>query len=234
MILLLQLNGLRVLKGDSNMPGNRVFVEEALNWTKEKYLHRPVEIVIENIDKYGNCHGRVYFKSQNMSYDLLENGFAYVKVVGRPSNSINAFYDIEKQSRKAKVGMWGQRDKLVGFDGDLEDEEKDVDMTPFKGVLSEYISPGNFYVQRKDGSKLEIIQEEIANNHGKLKLLEEPVNVGTWCLAPFDGSLFRCRVTDKSKDGKRFTLEFVDFGNKDTFELSQLKKMPTALAKYHP
>lgn len=230
-ILLLQINGLKTVKTDSNMPGNQGFADEALIWTKERYLQRPCKIVIENVDKYGNCHGTLIMGKNNLAEDLLENGYAFVKTIGRPSRNIDRYTNIERESRSAKVGMWGKRDTLLGIDGDLE-AEKSADKTPFKGTLSEYISVNEFYVQRRDGCKLEQIQESIAEHHDKLTPLKEPVSVGTWCLAPFDGCLFRCKVTRTSKNGEFFDVFFVDFGNSDNFSIDKLKQMPLAVTKY--
>lgn len=233
-IILLQINGLRSVKSDQNMPGNEGFSQKAILWARERFSQRTVSVEIENVDKHGNCHGTVYFKGANISHQMLEEGFAYIKSMGRPTRHLNWLIPLEKKARAAKAGLWGQK-SLVGIEGDLDaDYEDEVDETPFRAQVSEYISPFEFYVQTPESSKIEQIQEGIAEYHDKLHPLVEPVNRDTWCLAPFDGCLFRCRVLRHDRQNDTFDVFFVDFGNVDNFPIDELKMMPPALNKFKP
>lgn len=229
-IILLQLNGVRSIKADPNMPVLNGFADEALIWVKEHYLQRNVKIEIENIDKLGNCHGTIYLGGDNITANILENGYAYVKTIGRTTRFYKEYEHKELEARKLKLGLFGHKELINSLDGDID--ATTFDRTPFKANVTEYISPTEFYLQNVEKSQVDEIQEMIAEHHGKLSTLEEPVNKDTWCLAPFDGCLFRCKIVRKK--GFEYVVTFVDFGNSDTFMLSDLKKMPSSLSKFPP
>lgn len=53
----------------------------------------------------------------------------------------------------------------------------------------------------------------------------------TLCMAPFDGGYFRCQILRKAKDNC-YDVQFVDYGNKDTFSVNDLYKIPPSVSYY--
>ena len=53
-------------------------------------------------------------------------------------------------------------------------------------------------------------------------------------MAPFDGGLFRAKVTRKHNKDNLYDVQFIDYGNKDTFAISDLWKIPASVSYYEP
>lgn len=95
------------------------------------------------------------------------------------------------------------------------------------------LSPHDFFVQNVDSCELETIEEKIAASYDKLEKLKAPIMDRTFCLAPFDGGIYRAQIIRKKKDNL-YDVQFIDYGNKDTIPVSELFKTPPAVATYKP
>lgn len=91
--------------------------------------------------------------------------------------------------------------------------------------------PHEFYLQNVDGKELSEIEEKISYEYNKLQKLKAPIMDKTLCLAPFDGGYFRAQILRKSKDNC-YDVQFVDYGNKDTFSVNDLYKIPPSVSYY--
>ena len=234
--IVVQLNGLKCIQKDHNVPSFDNFAEESINWTKKEVNQRTVRIEVENIDRYGNFHGAVFLGKVNIGELLVQKGLAYSETTGRDAARYeNEYKEAEAKAKASKAGFWG-RTKELGFSPDKQLNRRPLP-TAFKASATEIMRIDEFFVQDAMNSKVQQIQDYIDEHYDSLikpnKKLRAPVNRGTWCLAPFDDdeSFYRAKVTARAGDDA-VRLTFVDFGNRDVIEINKLYRMPQALTKF--
>merc|ERR1712179_376051 len=100
------------LQRDRTMPGG-VFQEgdpfgnEATTFIKEQIMQKEVEIEVETIDKGGNFIGWCFDGINNISVQLLEEGFASAFIMGGDrSNYASQIQSAEESAKRRKVRRW--------------------------------------------------------------------------------------------------------------------------------
>ena len=99
-------------------------------------------------------------------------------------------------------------------------------------------SPGKFWVQLADSqSNLDAIMEDLndPNTVGRLKpLAAEALLPGVACCCQYseDSQYHRVEVIAKTKNPTRFKVSFVDYGNCEMVDLSDIKELPARLALF--
>ena len=97
-------------------------------------------------------------------------------------------------------------------------------------------SPGKFWVQLSNSlDKLKNIMEDLndPNTVGRLKLLPADGLVpGVACCCQYseDNRYYRVEIITKAKGPKKFKVSFVDYGNCEVVEQSDIKELPSRLA----
>merc|ERR1712045_1079913 len=106
------LSGISCPRGDRTMPGG-VFTEgepfgnEATAFIKEQIMQKEVEIEVETMDKGGNFIGWCFEGINNMSVQLIEEGFASAFVMGGDRNNYGSQIQIaEDSAKRRKIRRW--------------------------------------------------------------------------------------------------------------------------------
>merc|ERR1719402_1763388 len=125
-IITFLLGGINCPKGARMLPsGDRIqadpFGEEAALWVKEQVLQREVEIEVESMDKAGNFIGYLFSDNNNLSVNLVQEGFATMHFTADRSNYANQIKNAEDNAKKAKKKVW------VNYTGE-EEHEAEVQM----------------------------------------------------------------------------------------------------------
>ena len=99
-------------------------------------------------------------------------------------------------------------------------------------------SPGKFWVQLADcQSILDTVMEDLndPNTVGRLKpLTAEALSPGVACCCQYseDSQYHRAEIIAKTKNPTRFKVSFVDYGNCEVVDLSDIKELPSRLALF--
>merc|ERR1712241_1375281 len=106
------LSGVSCPRGDRTMPGG-VFQEgdpfgnEATAFIKEQIMQKEVEIEVETMDKGGNFIGWCFEGINNMSVQLIEEGFASAFVMGGDRSNYGSQIQIaEDSAKRRKIRRW--------------------------------------------------------------------------------------------------------------------------------
>ena len=101
------------------------FGDEAMAYIKDMVLQREVEIEVEAIDKGGNFIGWCFIDNNNLSVNLVEEGFASVHVTAERSNYGRLIAIAEDNAKRRKDRRWANYVEEEAPTKDEEDEKKD-------------------------------------------------------------------------------------------------------------
>lgn len=93
-LFICNLIGIKTIKEEENNEATVRWSKKTVQYIKDKCLQRDVEFIVEKIDKIGIVHGFIFVKGKNLAEDLLENGYAYVDVVGKYGKYLNTYKDL--------------------------------------------------------------------------------------------------------------------------------------------
>jgi len=165
---------------------------------------------------------------KNFAGNLLEAGFAYVDTFGKlPARYSNELKQTEEKAKEKKTGIWGANIS-VGKEGKNTNLKK---INETKNVtISEISDASEFYLQSGDNKELDSITKVLASFKDSEPKLEEPVKLGTPCVAKFsaDKCWYRARVI-KHLSKSEYGVTFIDFGNYDELDINSLRKCPANL-----
>lgn len=219
----ISLNSVKTLS-DKNMENHEKWMEKAKNFAKSSLNQRDIEFKIDHIDKKGITHGSIFLNGKNFCIPVLKKGLGYLETY-RTNDYINKYKDAEEYARTNKKGIWGDK---VSFGKNENDASK---LESKNVVVSELYSMEEIYLQEKS-SKLKEVEALIKSNRKTLTPLKEPISKNTVALGQFDNLLYRVKILQKKKTG--YSVMFLDYGNRDTLELSKLKCCPEKLKKISP
>jgi len=225
------LSGVKCPRGDRTMPGG-VFQEgdpfgnEATAFIKEQIMQKEVEIEVETIDKGGNFIGWCFDGTNNISVQLLEEGFASAFVMGGDRcNYASQIQSAEDSAKRRKVKRWANYNEeeankeLAKGDEDKEKKENEEDrkVNYTKVVVTEVTPEAKIYAQLIDeGPKLEALMKQIReefSSNPPLAGAYQPKK-GDLCAAKFvDGQWYRAKIEKNSPAGEVSVL-YIDYGNR--------------------
>jgi len=87
---------------------------KGLHYVREKLYQRDVEIAINDVDKRSKFRGRVYFQGEDISLDLLEQGYAMLNMDTAPH--MDEYKSYTEAQNKAKYNKEGPKNMWEGFD----------------------------------------------------------------------------------------------------------------------
>ncbi len=155
----------RIMPGGGGQTAGEPFGDEALAFVKEMTLQREVEIEVEGIDKGGNFIGWMHVDNQNVSVQLVEEGYAAAFVINDDKNYGRLIQIAEENAKKRKEKRWANYVEEVVTEKE-EDEEKETaaerKVNYEKVVVTEVTEEGKVFVQHVDeGPKLVELMKEI-------------------------------------------------------------------------
>jgi staphylococcal nuclease domain-containing protein 1 len=237
------LSGVSCPRGDRTMPGG-VFTEgepfgnEATAFIKEQIMQKEVEIEVETMDKGGNFIGWCFEGINNMSVQLVEEGFASAFMADR-SNYGSQIQVAEDSAKRRKLRRWANYSEeeankdTIKVDEESEkkesEEERKVNYT--KVVVTEVTDDAKVYAQHIDeGPKLEALMKQIRDEFSTNPPLAgayQPKK-GDLCAAKFvDGQWYRAKVEKQSPSGDVAVL-YVDYGNRANIPKAKCGSLPGA------
>merc|ERR1712141_132778 len=234
------LSGVSCPRGDRKMPTGfqegEPFGNEASAFVKDQIMQKEVEIEVETMDKGGNFIGWCFDGINNISVQLIEEGFASAFVMGDRSNYGSQIQIAEDSAKRRKVRRWAnyseeEATKEIGkVDEDKEkkenEEERKVNYT--KVVVTEVTQEAKIYAQHVDeGPKLEALMKQIRDefsNNPPLAGAYQPKK-GELCAAKFvDGQWYRAKV--EKVTSSEVSVLYIDYGNRATIPKANCGTLP--------
>jgi len=216
------------------------FGDEALAFARGLAFQREVDIEVETVDKNGNFLGNLFLPDKrNYGCLLLEAGLArLVQPMADRSTCAAELNASEAGAKKAGLKVWenysaeeeeAARAAAKALAEANLDPTADEDKQVVELELTEIVNGAHFYAQVAGDTAVTALQEQLkqscrANGVGPF----EP-KVGGYCCAKFtvDNEWYRAKVV--SKNGKEFTVFFVDYGNQDVVPVERLKPLDPTL-----
>ncbi|WAR09132.1 SND1-like protein [Mya arenaria] len=220
--------------GGVTMPGEP-FGEEATMFTKELCLQREVDIKVETTDKGGNFIGWCFVDGVNLSLALVEQGLAKVHFTAERSPFYNQMLKAEEAAKAKKLNIWAEYKEPEVVTEVEEPQERKVTFTTV--VVTEVGQDLKFNAQVVDnGPRLEQLMEEL-----RVDMDANPPLPGAYtpkkgdlCAARFseDKQWYRAKVEKIA--GSKVTVLFVDYGNRETTDISQLAQLSSNFTLLSP
>ena len=208
--------------GDSDEP----FAKEVATYARSKVFQRNVTVTVETCDRGGTFIGVLEVNNGlNFAHDLVQRGFAYIRVERFADSGILA---MEAKAKADKLAIW---EHYVEDKGDTVDtpEEEFLEVS-----VVEICSAGHFFVQQSsDASTLAWVAEELARE--ELDSKDSPPSRpprGALCCAKWCGDWYRAKVVKNEGEGLRVL--FVDYGNQDVVPVETLRPMSDSLKSTPP
>merc|ERR1719242_495325 len=234
------LSGVSCPRGDRKMKNEfqegEPFGNEASAFVKDQIMQKEVEIEVETMDKGGNFIGWCFDGINNISVQLVEEGFASAFVMGDRSNYGSQIQIAEDSAKRRKVRRWAnyseeEATKEIGkVDEDKEKKENEEDrkVNYTKVVVTEVTQEAKIYAQHVDeGPKLEALMKQIRDefsNNPPLAGAYTPKK-GELCAAKFvDGQWYRAKVEKSS--GSEVSVLYIDYGNRATIPKANCGTLP--------
>jgi len=213
---------------DGSQTPAQPFGEEAAAFTKETCLQREVEIKVETTDKGGNFIGWLFVEGVNVALSLVEQGLAKVHFTAEKSQYYSAMLAAEEKAKENRLNIWADyKEEQVS---EVVTEEPSERSVSYKTVLVTEVVQDDikFYAQTVEkGPSLEQLMEEL-----RLDMDSNPPLQGSYsprhgdiCAAKYsiDGQWYRSKV--EKVQGSKVSVLFIDFGNKEVTDPSQLAKL---------
>lgn len=214
------------------------FGDEALLFTKERCLQREVSIQVDNHDKAGNFIGWLWTDNNNLSVELVRNGYASVHFTGEKSQFASSLKQAEDSAKSQRLRIWKD------YVEEKHEDKKEDDHAPRERkvnfeevILTEITTEGTFFVQRiSDGAKAEALFAKLRQEFQANPPLPGAFTPrrGDVCAAKYsvDDQWYRVKV-EKVQGGKA-SVHYIDFGNKEVLPTTQLASLPAAYASEKP
>lgn len=77
-LIIMNLQGIRTLYNDPNVPAQQIYSNKALSFLKETINQRDCVVEIDNCDNKGVFHGTIFLNNKNINAEILDQGLAYV------------------------------------------------------------------------------------------------------------------------------------------------------------
>ncbi|XP_060573863.1 staphylococcal nuclease domain-containing protein 1-like [Ruditapes philippinarum] len=211
------------------------FGEEATMYTKEMCLQREVEIKVETTDKGGNFIGWLFVDGVNLSLSLVEQGLAKVHFTAERSVFYPQMLKAEEAAKAQKLNIWSKYEEPTVEKPEDEPQERQV--TYRNVVVTEVNDDLRFYAQTvENGPRLEQLMEEL-----RVEMDSNPPLPGAYtpkkgdtCAAKYseDKQWYRAKV--EKVEGSKITVFFIDYGNREATDSTQLAQLPTQFAVMSP
>jgi len=244
------LSGVSCPRGERTMPGGIVseaepFGNEATAFIKDQIMQKEVEIEVEAMDKGGNFIGWCFDGINNISVQLVEEGFASAFVIGDRNNYGSQIQTAEDSAKRRKLRRWAnyseeEANKEIAAKNEEENDKKDEEerkVNYTRVVVTEVTQEAKVYAQHVDeGPKLEALMKQIREEFS-----ENPPLAGAYqprkgdlCAAKFvDGQWYRAKVEKISPAGEVSVL-YVDYGNRANIPKAQCGTLPGSFTSLAP
>ncbi|PAV92346.1 hypothetical protein WR25_15357 [Diploscapter pachys] len=222
------------------------YSDEATAFSRKAVLQREVELEMEALDKTGNFIGYMFVpqteggRPQNLSELLLTEGLASLHFTAERSSHYTALSNAEAKARNARKNIWTDfKEEKVDEQAEQQAQDTSERKVNFRKFAVTEVQKGalRFYAQNvDDGPKLEKLTSELREHLKNNEPVPGAYNArrGDLCAAVFslDGQWYRARI-ESIKMGVAEVL-FVDYGNRQSMDVSKLAQLPGQFASFPP
>lgn len=213
--------------------------DEALQFTKDRCLQREVSIQVESHDKAGNFIGWLWVDNNNLSVELVRNGFASVNFNGEKSHFASQLKSAEDSAKAQRLRIW--KDYVEQKEEEKKEDEKvnlERKVNYEEVIITEVTPEGTFFVQRiADGPKAEALFAQLRQEFQANPPLPGAYTPkkGDICAAKFsvDNQWYRVKV-EKVLPGGKASVLYIDYGNKEQLPATELASLPAAYVTDKP
>ena len=225
-------------------PGKgEAFSNDALCFTRARFLQRNVEIIVDNVDKIGTFLGSITVDDGGSKLDLgvalLEFGLAQL----HPMTNIpaldngRALQEAEERAKVRKIGLWSKEPEAK--QEQPRERTKQFSRDKISVLITEMMDANNFYVQYCGEARAQWIADQIrdlspgSGDHHRI------FKIGDLCLAKFeaDNQWYRAKVSkicSSVPTRREYEVFFIDFGNRSIVSDQLIQPIPEGLAAVPP
>lgn len=215
------------------------FGEEALAFTKEHCLQHEVSIQVESQDKAGNFIGGLWVENLNINVALVEEGFASVHPTADKCEYSRQLKIAEDSAKQKKLRRW--KDYVEEKEEEqqrIAEEHQNPERKPTyeEVIVTEVTSEGTIFVQSyQQGPKAEALYTKFRQEfkvNPPLPGAYTPKR-GDICAAKYaDDEWYRAKV--EKVQGPIVTVFYIDYGNRETVNVSRLASLPAGYSSEKP
>lgn len=214
----------RAAIGNTQAQEGDPYGDEALNFVRERILHRDVSVHVDTTDKAGTSVIGWLWSEQNvnLSVALVEEGLASVHFSAEKSEYYRQLKSAEDKAKKQKKRIWASYVEEPEVEEIKEEEKEDKNVerkVNYERVLITEVTPElHFFAQHSDqGAQLESLTSKL-----RKELQLSPPLTGAYtpkrndlCAAQFseDKEWYRAKV--EKVQGQNATVLYIDYGNKE-------------------
>lgn len=194
-----------------------------LQYCRSKYLMREVEIIVKDVDKFGNFIGAISLingrSTECIEADLLRNGFCEIHQGSISKHPCRGeMEEAQEEAQESKKGIWADQTRAIDI-----------------------LAPGKVYevniIDIWDSNTLviQIQSSELTKINNLLLQAKTPVTKvmkNDLVAAVINGKIYRVRVVVVEKDIA--DVEIIELCRKEKVSISQMRQIPTELASIPP
>ena len=217
--LIIRMNLLGVMGTD---PQERIG-DEALQFSKKRFLLRDCEVCIKDLDKFGVFTGTLNVRENRHEYsvevELVRRGYADLHPSSFKHPLKEELNEVLNDAKASKVGMWADETKISTT---LRPEKI------YEVVVKDAWDPVTLVIQ--------IQSEELDKINKSIITARTPVSKvmkGDLVVAIWERKLYRARVIEVV-DSKHVKVDFIELLVNDIVPISDLRVIPESLTKIPP
>jgi len=218
-----------------NSAGNRGFL-----FARDFLFQRDVEVIVNDVEKNGCFHGRVYYNGEDIAPILLREGFA--RINNNTAKSMEEYESYKQAELIAKnheggpLNMWEKYDPKEEEDRkqrykDEREAERQQNAEKIKVIITEITDGSNFYYQviGEKTDQLNALMQEVNNSNIDNSAPHNDPKYQELVFAKFsvDNKYYRGRVlgVKEIKEEKRneYRVLFIDFGNTEILSKESIR-----------
>nr|QBI71272.1 ebna2 binding protein P100 [Essigella californica] len=217
--------------------------QEALAFTKEKIMHREVEITVESCNKGGSMIGWLFIGNTNLSLALVKEGLAKVHRSAERSEYFKLLQQYEKEAKEKKINLWKnyveepEEANNNNHKPAYEEVVRERKTNYIEVLVSEITPELRVYVQPvSEGPKLETLTDNLRKHFET-----NPPIAGSYapkrgdiCAAKFkeDQQWYRAKVEKVA--GPSIHVLYIDYGNRDVITQNECASLPPTFKNDRP
>jgi len=203
--------------------------EIATEIVRQLVLHHNVTITVDSLDKADNFLGSMHVGKENLAVKLLADGL--VKLNPRV-DAADELVKAQQSAKERKVGLWENYVESADPEAKEDDDVKVGEVLNIK--ITDIFDGRTFYFQNVNDESVENVESKMRTFNGESAPSVEQPQRGNVCAGLFhsDNAWHRVRIVGRA--GPQFRVQFIDYGNHDVLDASNLRQLPPELAQIRP
>eukprot|EP00102_Acyrthosiphon_pisum_P024003 XP_016661213.1 PREDICTED: staphylococcal nuclease domain-containing protein 1-like [Acyrthosiphon pisum] len=230
------------IQGEASLAAE-VHNQKTLAFTKEKIMHRDVEISVVSCNNRGNMIGWLFLENVNLSVELVKEGLYTLHKSAEHSEYFKLLQQAEKYAKDKKINLWknyieepveaNNNSHKPVHEGMVKEQK-----TNYVEVLVSEVSPElHVYVQPiSERSKLEILTDNLQKHFDSNPPISGSYSPkkGEICAAKLkeDQQWYRAKVEKVA--GPSIHVLYIDYGNRDIVIAQECANLPPTFKNDRP